>query len=87
MWIERHGHRLLDVIHGVQFGDDVIFKTSALLTVIVGNKGMTELVKASVSTNTFSNMSLDWSIFKISIHNRSWQLMAANNSCCVCGPV
>ena len=35
-WIVRHGHRLLDVIHGVQMGDDVIFKTSALVTVNVG---------------------------------------------------
>ena len=34
MWIVRHGHRLLDVIHGVQMGDDIIFKASALVTVI-----------------------------------------------------
>ena len=35
-WIVRHGHRLLDVIHGVQFGNNCIFKTSALITVNVG---------------------------------------------------
>ena len=34
--ILRCGHRLLDIIHGVQMGDDVILKTSALVTVNVG---------------------------------------------------
>ena len=36
MQIVRHGHRLLDVIHGVQFRYDGIFKTSALITVNAG---------------------------------------------------
>ena len=35
-WIVRHGHRLLDVIHQVQFRDYSIFKTSALITVNAG---------------------------------------------------
>ena len=29
MWIVQHGHRLLDVIHGVQLGNYGIFKTLA----------------------------------------------------------
>ena len=36
MWIVRHGHGLLDVIHGVQFRYDCIFKPSALITVNAG---------------------------------------------------
>ena len=35
-WIVRCGHRLLDVMHGVQIGDDVIFQALALVTVNVG---------------------------------------------------
>ena len=34
--IVRCGHRLIDVIHGVQMGDYIIFKTSALVTVNTG---------------------------------------------------
>ena len=30
-----HGHRLLDVIHGVQMRDDIILKTSTLITLHV----------------------------------------------------
>ena len=33
MQIVRHGHRLLDVIPGVQFGYNCIFKTLAFITV------------------------------------------------------
>ena len=33
--VVRHGHRLLDVIHGVQMGD-VILKTLAFITLNVG---------------------------------------------------
>ena len=36
MQIVRHGHRLLDVIHGVQFRYDCIYNASALITVNVG---------------------------------------------------
>ena len=36
MQIVWHGHRLLDVIHGVQLGYYDIFKTSALITVHAG---------------------------------------------------
>ena len=36
MWIVWCGHRLLDVIHGVQVGYYGIFKTSALITVNAG---------------------------------------------------
>ena len=36
MWIVWHGHRLLDVIHGVQLGYYGIFKTLALITVNSG---------------------------------------------------
>ena len=36
MWIVWHGHRLLDVIHGVQLRKYGIFKTSALVTVNTG---------------------------------------------------
>ena len=36
--IIRYGHRLLDVIHRVQFRYDCIFKTLALITVNVGQK-------------------------------------------------
>ena len=36
MQIIWHGHRLLDVIHGVQLGNDGIFKTLALIAVNVG---------------------------------------------------
>ena len=36
MWIVRYGHRLLDVIHGVQLRNYGILKTSALVTVNTG---------------------------------------------------
>ena len=36
MRIVRHGHGLLDVIHGVQLSNYGIFKTSALVTVNTG---------------------------------------------------
>ena len=36
MQIVWHGHRLLDVIHGVQLGNYGILKTSALVTVNMG---------------------------------------------------
>ena len=36
MQIVWHGHRLLDVIHGVQLGFYGIFKTSAIITVNMG---------------------------------------------------
>ena len=36
MWIVRCGHWLLDVIHGAQMGNYTILKTSALITVNVG---------------------------------------------------
>ena len=36
MQIVRHGHRLLDVIHGVQFRYYGIFKASALITLNAG---------------------------------------------------
>ena len=36
MWIARHGHRMLDVTHGVQIRDDVILKVSALINVNMG---------------------------------------------------
>ena len=36
MWIVWHGHRLLDVIHGVQLGNYGILKTLALITVNMG---------------------------------------------------
>ena len=36
MQIVRHGHKLLDVIHGVQFRYYGIFKALALITVNVG---------------------------------------------------
>ena len=36
MWVVRCGHSLLDLIHGVQVGDNVIPKTLALITVNVG---------------------------------------------------
>ena len=35
-WIVRHGHRLLDVIHGVQLGDYGVFKTLALIAMNAG---------------------------------------------------
>ena len=35
-WIVWHGHRLLDVIHGVQLRNYGIFKTSALVAVNMG---------------------------------------------------
>ena len=40
MQIVRHGNKLLDVMHGVQFGDYVIFKTLALIAVIVGQNSI-----------------------------------------------
>ena len=40
MWIVRCGHRLLDVIHGVQLGNYGILKTSALVTVNMGQDAM-----------------------------------------------
>ena len=36
MWIVRCGHRVLDVIHGVQFGYNCIFLTLALIAVNEG---------------------------------------------------
>ena len=36
MWIVWRGHRLLDVMHGVQLRNYGIFKTSALVTVNMG---------------------------------------------------
>ena len=36
VWIVWCGHRLLDVIHGVQLGNYGIFKTLALIAVNVG---------------------------------------------------
>ena len=49
MWIVRHGHRLLDVIHGVQFIYNGIFKTSALITVNVGQNTID--IEAPVNEN------------------------------------
>ena len=90
-------------------GDDIIFKTLALITMnvgqnpidikhsanedfskcllTVGNEGLAELLKVSVSTKTFSLQSLDGPIFRKSLHNRSKGLLTTSDPCCVCGPV
>ena len=39
-WIVWHGHRLLDVINGVQLGNYGILKPSALVTVNTGQDGI-----------------------------------------------
>ena len=57
MQIVWHGHRLLDVIHGVQLGNYGIFKTSALVAV---NMGWDAIHIEPLSTNILAMVSAFW---------------------------
>ena len=49
MQIARCGHRLLDVMHGVQMGDYIIFTTLAFIMVNVGWNHLSGMILAMVS--------------------------------------